>query len=143
MAEGWRRSAPQDDLTLVPLSDGGPGFTDVMSRALGGSSTVTETVAPPSALDMTSVKPGPPSDSGTRVRSSCGALRRQPSAIASAASPALRVPVKQSGAMSTCTRPCCQVRVSGRVSGLRCKVVVKWDDQAGTSAADASVDRQY
>jgi glycerate kinase len=37
MAEGWRRSAPQDDLTLVPLSDGGPGFLAVLSRALGGT----------------------------------------------------------------------------------------------------------
>src|ERR1035437_8614117 len=46
MAEGWRRSAPQDDLTLVPLSDGGPGFTDVMSRALGGA-TVSVTVLDP------------------------------------------------------------------------------------------------
>ena len=41
IAQGWRRSAPQDDLTLVPLSDGGPGFLDVLSRALGGT-TVSE-----------------------------------------------------------------------------------------------------
>ncbi|HZX99336.1 MAG TPA: glycerate kinase [Dermatophilaceae bacterium] len=46
IAEGWRRSAPQDDLTLVPLSDGGPGFLDVLSRALGGE-TVSVTVADP------------------------------------------------------------------------------------------------
>ena len=31
MAEGWRRTAPHDLLTLVPLSDGGPGFVDVLS----------------------------------------------------------------------------------------------------------------
>jgi len=36
IAEGWRRSAPRDDLTLVPLSDGGPGFLDVMSAVLSG-----------------------------------------------------------------------------------------------------------
>ncbi len=46
IAEGWRRSAPADDLTLLPLSDGGPGFLDVLSRALGGT-TVSVTVADP------------------------------------------------------------------------------------------------
>jgi len=46
IASGWRRSAPQDDLMLVPLSDGGPGFLDVLSRALGGT-TVSVTVADP------------------------------------------------------------------------------------------------
>ena len=30
MAQGWRRTAPHDLLTLVPLSDGGPGFLDVL-----------------------------------------------------------------------------------------------------------------
>jgi glycerate kinase len=38
IAGGWRRGAPQDHLTLVPLSDGGPGFLAVLSRALGGVS---------------------------------------------------------------------------------------------------------
>ena len=36
IADGWRRRAPADELTLVPLSDGGPGFLDVLSRALDG-----------------------------------------------------------------------------------------------------------
>jgi glycerate 2-kinase len=36
IAEGWRRRAPSDELTLVPLSDGGPGFLDVISRAVDG-----------------------------------------------------------------------------------------------------------
>jgi glycerate kinase len=35
IAEGWRRGAPQDELTLVPLSDGGPGFLDVLLTSLG------------------------------------------------------------------------------------------------------------
>jgi glycerate kinase len=39
MAEGWRRSAPHDELTLVPLSDGGPGFLDVLSSTLEGEMT--------------------------------------------------------------------------------------------------------
>jgi glycerate kinase len=46
IAEGWRRSAPDDDLRLVPLSDGGPGFIEVMTNALGGT-TVLTTVADP------------------------------------------------------------------------------------------------
>jgi len=46
IAEGWRRGAPWDDLTVLPLSDGGPGFLDVMSRALGGV-TLSVTVADP------------------------------------------------------------------------------------------------
>jgi glycerate kinase len=46
IAEGWRRSAPRDTLTLMPLSDGGPGFLDVLSRALGGT-TVSVTVGDP------------------------------------------------------------------------------------------------
>lgn len=46
IAEGWRRSAPQDHLTLVPLSDGGPGFLDVLTSALDGT-TVAVTVHDP------------------------------------------------------------------------------------------------
>ena len=33
---GWVRSAPYDELDLVPLSDGGPGFLDVLHVGLGG-----------------------------------------------------------------------------------------------------------
>lgn len=36
IARGWRRARPEDDLDLVPLADGGPGFLDVLSDALGG-----------------------------------------------------------------------------------------------------------
>jgi glycerate 2-kinase len=36
IAEGWRRSAPGDDLVLRPLADGGPGFLDVLHPVLGG-----------------------------------------------------------------------------------------------------------
>lgn len=46
IAEGWRHSAPQDHLTLLPLSDGGPGFLDVLSSALFGTA-VSVTVADP------------------------------------------------------------------------------------------------
>jgi glycerate kinase len=47
MAEGWRRSAPHDLLTLMPLSDGGPGFIDVLATALREARTVLTTAADP------------------------------------------------------------------------------------------------
>ena len=36
MAEGWARRSPEDELVQVPMSDGGPGFVDVLHVALGG-----------------------------------------------------------------------------------------------------------
>jgi glycerate kinase len=36
IAVGWRRRAPDDELDLAPMSDGGPGFVDVLHAALGG-----------------------------------------------------------------------------------------------------------
>lgn len=36
IAAGWRRHAPDDELDLAPLSDGGPGFVDVLHEARGG-----------------------------------------------------------------------------------------------------------
>jgi len=36
MAEGWRRRSPDDELELAPMSDGGPGFVDVLHACLGG-----------------------------------------------------------------------------------------------------------
>jgi glycerate kinase len=36
IAEGWARHAPGDTLDLAPMSDGGPGFVDVLQSALGG-----------------------------------------------------------------------------------------------------------
>ncbi|HSE09963.1 MAG TPA: glycerate kinase [Nocardioidaceae bacterium] len=36
IAEGWRRRAPHDELDLVPMADGGPGFVDVLHASLGG-----------------------------------------------------------------------------------------------------------
>jgi len=37
IAEGWRRTAPADELHLLPLADGGTGFVDVLHTALGGT----------------------------------------------------------------------------------------------------------
>jgi glycerate kinase len=36
IAEGWRRQAPADEVTTVPMADGGPGFLDVLHASLGG-----------------------------------------------------------------------------------------------------------
>ncbi len=37
IAAGWKRQAPDDELDLAPMSDGGPGFVEVLHAALGGS----------------------------------------------------------------------------------------------------------
>lgn len=36
LAEGWQQGAPHDTVTTVPLSDGGPGFVEVLAATLGG-----------------------------------------------------------------------------------------------------------
>lgn len=36
IAEGWSARAPSDALTVLPMSDGGRGFVDVLNEALGG-----------------------------------------------------------------------------------------------------------
>ena len=36
IADGWGRQAPDDDLQLCPLSDGGPGFVDVLAADVRG-----------------------------------------------------------------------------------------------------------
>ena len=36
IATGWRSHAPDDTLTLIPMSDGGPGFVRAVSTVLGG-----------------------------------------------------------------------------------------------------------
>lgn len=36
LAAGWGRGAPLDELSLVPLADGGTGFVQVLAPALGG-----------------------------------------------------------------------------------------------------------
>jgi glycerate kinase len=36
IAAGWRETAPDDELDLAPMSDGGPGFVDVLREALDG-----------------------------------------------------------------------------------------------------------
>lgn len=46
IADGWRQVAPADDLDIVPLSDGGPGFLDVLHAALGGQVVAVPVTGP-------------------------------------------------------------------------------------------------
>jgi glycerate kinase len=50
MATGWADTAPWDVPNLVPLSDGGPGFLDVLANALEGD-TLALTVRDPIGRD--------------------------------------------------------------------------------------------
>lgn len=44
MAEGWRQARPGDRLDLLPMSDGGDGFGEVLSGHLGAEPRTIETV---------------------------------------------------------------------------------------------------
>ncbi|MBV9098531.1 MAG: glycerate kinase [Frankiaceae bacterium] len=46
IADGWRSVAPYDDLDLLPLSDGGPGFVDVLAASLDGRLVSVEVADP-------------------------------------------------------------------------------------------------
>jgi glycerate kinase len=46
IAAGWRAVAPADQVTVRPLSDGGPGFLEVLAAAVGGRSVPAATVDP-------------------------------------------------------------------------------------------------
>ena len=35
IADGWRRARPQDELTLLPITDGGDGFGEILGQLLG------------------------------------------------------------------------------------------------------------
>lgn len=44
IARGWRSARPQDKLELLPMSDGGDGFGDVISRLIGAAPQSVKTV---------------------------------------------------------------------------------------------------
>ena len=46
IATGWRRTAPDDELRLLPLADGGTGFVDVLHAARGGEWHELEVTGP-------------------------------------------------------------------------------------------------
>jgi glycerate kinase len=56
LADGWRRTAAGDEVDLAPLSDGGPGFVDVLATALPDadrrSVTVEDALARPVRADV-------------------------------------------------------------------------------------------
>jgi glycerate kinase len=64
IAEGWSRTAPDDVLSRVPLSDGGPGFVDVLATNLRGDVRAVVTSDPlgrpvPAALLLVDGEGGP------------------------------------------------------------------------------------
>jgi glycerate kinase len=46
IATGWRRHAPDDEVDTSPMSDGGPGFVDVLHAAVGGELVATTVNGP-------------------------------------------------------------------------------------------------
>ena len=46
VAEGWARQAPDDEMTALPMADGGPGFVDVLHDSLGGDLEVVTVSGP-------------------------------------------------------------------------------------------------
>jgi glycerate 2-kinase len=46
MRAGWTQVAPDDELVLLPMSDGGPGFVDVLSTVLDGQTVPVQTTDP-------------------------------------------------------------------------------------------------
>ncbi|MCD0443889.1 glycerate kinase [Glycomyces sp. A-F 0318] len=47
ISDGWRRARPGDTAVTLPLADGGPGFIDVLDRALPGATRRTVDVLDP------------------------------------------------------------------------------------------------
>lgn len=55
ISDGWRETAAGDELDRVPLSDGGPGFLEVLQAALGGelrTAAVTGPLTRPVSADF-------------------------------------------------------------------------------------------
>jgi len=44
LARGWRKARPRDAVSLLPMSDGGEGFGEVMGRLLGAEARTVSTV---------------------------------------------------------------------------------------------------
>jgi glycerate kinase len=44
--EGWHSIAPDDDVLLRPMADGGPGFVEVLQAGLGGDTVPVGTLGP-------------------------------------------------------------------------------------------------
>ena len=46
IAAGWHDSAPADEVDVAPMSDGGPGFVDVLASSVGGQTRELEVADP-------------------------------------------------------------------------------------------------
>src|SRR6266850_5466908 len=44
IARGWRSARPQDELELLPMSDGGDGFGEIVSQLLGAAPQTVKTI---------------------------------------------------------------------------------------------------
>ena len=55
IAAGWRETAPQDELVLLPLADGGPGFIDVIHTCVGGQLLAVTATGPRGAATPATV----------------------------------------------------------------------------------------
>lgn len=75
VAEGWRRRAPDDEIDLAPMSDGGPGFVDVLHATLGGE-LLAVTVAGPDGVAVPAtvlvVDDGPTRTAYVETAQACG-----------------------------------------------------------------------
>ena len=77
LAAGWRRQAPHDDLDLLPLSDGGPGFVDVLRTALDAEPLAVTVPGPdgepaPAVMLLTSKAAGEPRTAYLESAQACG-----------------------------------------------------------------------
>lgn len=106
MATGWRRRSPLDVLDLCPLSDGGPGFVDVLQEAVPGVLHAVTATGPLGAPAPAELLLG--DEDGVRVAyaesaQACGAHlvpedRRDPWAADSAGVAALLLEARAAGA---------------------------------------------
>jgi glycerate kinase len=73
IARGWRRGRPDDELTLAPQSDGGPGFVGVLAGRLGELRTLR--VSGPLTADVSAdwaLDPAPPRTAYIECAQACG-----------------------------------------------------------------------
>jgi glycerate kinase len=107
VAAGWCRHAPDDVLDLCPLSDGGPGFVDVLHQVLGGRLLAVTVPGPlgdptPAGVLLAPDQDGVPTGY-VETAQACGlhlipADRRDPRATTTAGVAGLLEAARQSGA---------------------------------------------
>jgi len=107
VAAGWRRHAPTDQLDLCPLSDGGPGFVEVLHQVLGGRLVALTVTGPlgepaPAAVLLVTGPDGVPTGY-VETAQACGlhlvpADRRDPGVTGTAGVAALLVAAREAGA---------------------------------------------